>query len=172
MTDVSGGRPPSVTLKWHSGYPGAQILHAITGRGTVAGMPLLIFLLGGFFTLEFFPERSKDPPPFLTAFTFIAVVLWVNAFSSVLAWTIFVDPSWLDHFSPLERVVFGLIAWVAIFVCLTAALTIRGRHILLLQQVHDETAAEQVRRRRSLLIYMLGTALIPCALAAWTRHRY
>ncbi len=169
---IPAARPPSVTVKWHSGYPGAQILHAITGRGTVAAMPLLIFLLGGFFTLEFFPERPKDPPPFLTAFTFIAIVLWINVFSSVLAWTIFVDPYWLNRSGPLERVVFGLIAWVAIFVSLNAALTFRGRHIVLLQQVRDETAAEQVRRRRSLLIYMFGTALIPCALAVWTRHRY
>jgi len=169
---IPAARPPSVTVKWHSGYPGAQILHAITGRGTVAGMPLLLFLLGGFFTLEFFSERSKDPPPFLTAFTFIAIVLWINVFSSVLAWTIFVDPYWLNRSGPLERVVFGLIAWVAIFVSLNAALTFRGRHIVLLQQVRDETAAEQVRRRRSLLIYMFGTALIPCALAVWTRHRY
>jgi hypothetical protein len=142
------------------------------GRGTVGSMPLLIFLLGGFFTLEFFPERQKDPPPFLTAFTFIAIILWVNAFSFALAWAIFVDSSWLNRAGPLERVVFGIITWVAIFACLNASMTLRGRHLLLLRQVRDETTAEKVGRRRSLLIYMFGTALLPCALAAWTSHRY
>jgi hypothetical protein len=144
----------------------------MAGRGTVGDMPLLTFLLGGFFTLEFFPERPKEPPPFLTAFTFIAIFLWINGFSSVLAWTIFVDPSWVIRSSLLERALVGLIVWSAIFLGLKAALTFRGRHISLLSQVRGETAARQSSRRRSLLIYMLGTALIPFALAAWAGHHY
>lgn len=134
-------------------------------------MPFLRFLLAGFFTLEFFPERSKDPPPFLMAFTFMAIALWVNAFSSVIAWTIYVNHSWLGRSSLTERALFALAAWIAIFLSLNAALTYRGRHLSLLRQVHDETTAEKAGRRRLLLAYMFVTALVPCALASWTIHR-